>query len=72
MMTITTIITTIIIIIIITIIIITTTALHTSTFLEKPSVYGAKSSHRGDYTIFPETCIFFVPVITFSPFLLCQ
>ena len=26
----------------------------------------------GDYTIFPETCIFFVPVITFFPFLLCK
>ena len=26
----------------------------------------------GAYTIFPETCILFVPVITFSPFLLCK
>ena len=27
---------------------------------------------EGDYTIFPEICIFFVTVITFFPFLLCK
>ena len=35
--------------------------------------YEHKDLLRGDYTIFPENCIYiFVPVITFFPFLLCK